>query len=198
MNFAPIRVLIVDDHEVVRKGTRAFLDQVEGVNVAGQAGSGKEAVRLAESLDPDVILMDLMMPEMDGIEATAQITSENQRVRILVLTSFIADEKLFSALQAGAHNYLMKDSTPDELVEKIHQTHRGESELHYKIARNLLSSLNSTSPNPLLTSEETNILKVLSTGATTTEAAQKLQLAEEELRRRNFRILEKLHQSLQA
>src|SRR5262245_8761160 len=136
-----IKVLIVDDHAIVRKGIRALLATEPNIQVLGEAKDGREAITEVERLRPDVILMDLVMPELDGIEAIRQITSRQPGSRILVLTSFATDEKVFPAIKAGALGYLLKDSNPEELVQAIHQVHRGESSLHPTIARKLLQEL---------------------------------------------------------
>ena len=138
---APVRVLIADDHAIVRKGIRALLSEAGGFEVVGEASNGQEAVLRAAETQPDVILMDLLMPVMDGIEATRQITSQQPQARILVLTSFAADNKVFPAIKAGALGYLLKDSSPDELVRAIRQVHRGEPSLHPTIARKLLQEI---------------------------------------------------------
>ena len=130
-----IRVLIVDDHAIVRKGIRVLLSTERDLQVIGEAGNGAEAVAQAQALHPDVILMDLVMPKMDGIEATRQITAQQPGMRILVLTSFAADDKVFPAIKAGALGYLLKDTGPQELVQAIHQVHRGEPSLEPSIAR---------------------------------------------------------------
>ena len=121
MAESTIRILIADDHAIVRKGIRALLMTEPGMQVIGEAGDGQEAVSLAQKLKPDLILMDLVMPRMDGIEATRRITEQAQAPQILVLTSFAADDKVFPAIKAGALGYLLKDSGPDELVQAIHQ-----------------------------------------------------------------------------
>jgi DNA-binding NarL/FixJ family response regulator len=198
MNSVTIRVLVVDDHVIVRKGTRAFLAEIEWIGVIGDTGSGVEAIRLAEELRPDVILMDLMMPEMDGVSAIRQISSQNHQVRIVIITSFVAQDKLFSALKAGAHNYLMKDSPPDELIRKLKNTRRGESEVDHRIARMLLEFFASVPDDTYkLTSRETKILQLLKDGLAETDAAQKLGMNETELRRHIFQIIQKLHHSQQ-
>lgn len=196
MNTTPIRVLVVDDHATVREGTRAFLEEISGIKVIGDAANGKEALRLVQSLHPDVILLDLMMPEMDGVETIQQIQlqSQNENTRIVVMTSFIAEEKLFSALMVGANNYLLKDSSPDEMVEKIRQSYHSQSDLHPKIARKILDTFTNIHHDEALTSHQTDILELLSTGITATEAAQQIGIQEAELRRQVFQILRKLHQ----
>ena len=126
MDTLPIRVLLTDDHAIVRKGVRALLATERDIQVVGEAGNGAEAVAKAETLCPDVILMDLMMPELDGIEATRQITANIPGARVIVLTSFAADDKVFPAIKAGALGYLLKDSGPEELLRAIRQVYRGE------------------------------------------------------------------------
>ena len=193
MNIAPIRVLVVDDHVIVRKGTRAFLDQIDGIEVIGDTGSGYEAIQLVERLHPDVILMDLIMPEMDGVQTIQKITSQNQGVRIVVLTSFIAEERLFAALKDGAHNYLMKDSLPDELVCKIKDTLRGESDLHYTLAHKVLNYINAAQAFQLLTPDESEALHMLDKSLPVAEAAQKCGISISEFRKHIFQIILKLH-----
>lgn len=134
MTQTPIRVLIVDDHGIVRKGTRALLDRIPDFVVVGEGSNGKEAVAQAAILQPDVILMDLMMPEMDGIEAIGRITASQPDSRILALTSFAADDKLFPAIKAGALGYMLKDADPEDLIRAIHQVHRGEPSLNPSMA----------------------------------------------------------------
>ena len=193
MNTAPIRVMVVDDHVIVRKGTRAFLAEIEGIEVVGDTGSGGEAIQLVESLRPDVILVDLMMPEMDGVQTIQQIAFQNQDVRIVILTSFIAEDKLFSALKAGAHNYLMKDSPPEELAHKIKDTFKGEANLHHILARKVLNYFSTAQGAQLLTPDESEVLQTMNEGLPEAEAAQKIGISETELRRHIFQIFQKLH-----
>ncbi len=136
-----IRVLVADDHTIIRNGIRALLATEQGLEVVGEARNGREAITEAERLRPDVILMDLVMPEVDGIEAIRNITLRQPEARILVLTSFTADDKVFPALKAGALGYLLKDSSSDDLIQAIHQVHRGESSLHPAVARKVLQEL---------------------------------------------------------
>jgi len=125
-----IRVLIVDDHTIVRRGIKALLAQTDDIQVIGEAGNGLEAIRLSHELEPDVILMDLLMPKMDGLEATRQITSLRPQMRVLVMTSFVFDEKIFPAIKAGARGYLLKESETGELIWSIYKVYRGELLLH--------------------------------------------------------------------
>ena len=197
MTEAPIRVLVVDDHPIVLKGTRALLDEIEDIKIVGEACNGLVAIEENKKLKPDVILMDLIMPEMDGIEAIRRITAEQPNARILVLTSFVTDDKVFPAIKAGALGYLLKDSEPDDLVEAIRQVHQGEPSLHPSIARKVLRELGrSSTETPIpeqLTDRETEVLRLLAKGADNQEIAEKLVVAEVTVRTHISRILGKLH-----
>ena len=192
-----VRVLIVDDHAIVRKGIRALLSEVEGFEVVGEAENGQEAVQRAEETHPDVIVMDLLMPGMDGIEATRQITSRQPKTRILVLTSFAADNKVFPAIKAGAAGYLLKDSSPDELMRAIRQVHRGEPSLHPTIARKLLQEIARPAelqPAPeTLTAREMEVLRLIAQGLSNQEIADGISVSEPTVRAHVSRILGKLH-----
>lgn len=192
-----IRVLIVDDHAIVRKGIRALLSEAGGFEVVGEAGNGQEAVLAAQESSPDVILMDLLMPGMDGIEATRQISSRQPKARILVLTSFAADNKVFPAIKAGALGYLLKDSSPDELVRAIRQVHRGEPSLHPTIARKLLQEIARPAerqPAPeALTAREMMVLGLIAQGLSNQEIADRISVSEPTVRAHVSRILGKLH-----
>jgi two-component system, NarL family, response regulator LiaR len=192
-----IRVLIVDDHAIVRKGIRALLSEASGFEVVGEVGDGQAAVLAADELQPDVILMDLLMPGMDGIEATRQITSRQPKTRILVLTSFAADNKVFPAIKAGATGYLLKDSSPEELVRAIRQVHHGEPSLHPSIARKLLQEIARPAelqPAPeALTAREMEVLRLIAQGLSNQEIADRLVVSEATVRAHVSRILGKLH-----
>jgi NarL family two-component system response regulator LiaR len=193
----PIRVLIADDHAILRKGIRALLSTEPDIVVVGEAGDGKEALAQAKALQPDVILMDLVMPNMDGIEATRQVTTNLPRVRILVLTSFVADDKVFPAIKAGALGYILKDSSPDDLVRAIRQVHRGEPTLEPEIARKVLFELaqptkQPPTPDPL-TERELDVLRLVAQGKSNREIAEELVLAELTVRTHVSNILGKLH-----
>ena len=192
-----IRVLIVDDHTIVRKGIRALLAEIAGIEVVGEAGNGQEAVAQAETLHPDVILMDLAMPKMDGIEATRQIKASQPDSRILVMTSFAADDKVFPAIKAGALGYLLKESTPEDLVQAIHQIHRGESSLHPTIARKVLQEITHPpdrppTPNPL-TEREAEVLRLVAQGLSNQDIARKLNISDPTVRTHVSNIMSKLH-----
>ena len=191
------RVLIADDHAIVRKGIRALLSEAGGFEVVGEASNGQEAVLRAEETHPDVILMDLLMPVMDGIEATRQITSRQPKARILVLTSFAADNKVFPAIKAGATGYLLKDSSPEDLVRAIRQVHRGEPSLHPAIARKLLQEIAhppELQPAPeALTAREMAVLRLIAEGLSNQEIADRIMVSEPTVRAHVSRILGKLH-----
>jgi NarL family two-component system response regulator LiaR len=190
-------VLIVDDHAIVRRGVRALLATEADIEVVGEAEDGREAVAEAESLRPDVILMDLVMPEMDGIEATRRITARQPEARILVLTSFAADDKVFPAIKAGALGYLLKDSSPEELVGAIYRVYLGEPSLHPTIAQKVLQELSRPSeqgltPEPL-TEREMEVLRLVARGRSNRGIADRLAVSEETVRTHVSDILSKLH-----
>ena len=191
-----IRVLVADDHLVVRQGIQALLATEPDIEVVGEAENGQEAVTEVERLQPDVILMDLVMPEMDGIAAIRQITADQQEARILVLTSFAADDKVFPAIKAGALGYLLKDTGPHELVRAIRQVHRGESSLSPSIARKLLQEISGSQDRPLaadpLTDREVEVLRVLARGKSNQQIADQLVISEATVRTHVSNILSKL------
>jgi two-component system, NarL family, response regulator LiaR len=196
MSDQPIRVLVVDDHPIVISGTRAFLEEVEDINVIGEAYNGVMAIEAFKQLKPDVTLMDLIMPEMDGIEAIRLITEDEPEAKILVLTSFITDDKVFPAIKAGAMGFLLKDSEPQELIDAIRNAYKGQPTLHPNIARKMLRELGRASadkpiPDPL-TDRETEVLRLLSKGFDNQEIAEKLFVAEVTVRTHVSRILRKL------
>jgi NarL family two-component system response regulator LiaR len=194
---SPIRVLLVDDHAILRKGIRALLSTEPDIEVVGEAGDGQEALTQAEALRPDVILMDLVMPNLDGIEATRQVVARQPGVRVLVLTSFVADDKVFPAIKAGALGYILKDTGPDDLVRAIRQVHRGEPTLEPEIARKLLFELAQPSRQPPtpqpLTGREMDVLRLIAQGQSNREIAEELVLSETTVRTHVSNILGKLH-----
>lgn len=197
MTPTSIRVLIVDDHAIVRKGIRALLATERDIEVIGEASDGADAIAQARALRPDVILMDLVMPKIDGIEATRQITANQSGVRILVLTSFAADDKVFPAIKAGALGYLLKDTGPDDLVQAIHQVYQGQPSLEPSIARKVLSELSHPPQEPLtqepLTERELDVLRLVAQGKSNKEIAEQLVIAEMTVRAHMSNILSKLH-----
>ncbi len=192
-----IRVLIVDDHAVVREGQRALIATEPGMELVGEGADGIEAIQLTKSLKPDVILIDLLMPRMGGIEAIEKIKAENSKVNILVLTSFAEDEKVFSAIKAGALGYLLKDATPQELLAAIRQVCRGEPSMDSAIANKLMRELQRSSDLPLteqpLTIREVDVLKLVAQGLTNQDIAEKLVISERTVRTHVSHILDKLH-----
>lgn len=192
-----IRILLVDDHELARKGVAALLATEPGLQVVGEAANGKEAVSLAEQLVPDVTLMDLVMPEMDGIEAIKEIKTKQPDARILVLTSFAADDKIFPAIKAGGIGYILKDTTPHDLVQAIYQVHRGETALHPVIARRLLQEISGPTTAPKssepLTGRELEVLRLLAQGLSNEDIARNLVISEATVRTHVSNILGKLH-----
>jgi NarL family two-component system response regulator LiaR len=198
MAQSAIRILIVDDQAIVRKGTMALLAQVPGVIVVGEAADGQAAIEQAATLNPDVILMDLVMPKIDGIAAIQQISANQPTVRILALTSFATDDKIFPAIKAGALGYLLKDAEPEELVAAIHQVYRGEPSLPPAIARKLLRELRQPSaqqqaiPDPL-TERELEVLALVAKGLDNQAIANHLTVTEVTVRTHISHILDKLH-----
>ncbi|MFQ5576507.1 MAG: response regulator transcription factor, partial [Anaerolineae bacterium] len=165
MTGKTIKVLVVDDHAIIRKGIGAMLAIVPDIELVGEAENGWQAVDKAIALQPDVILMDLVMPEVDGIEAIRRIKTQYPPACILVLTTFAGEDKVFPAIKAGALGYHLKDSDPDELVQAIRQVYRGESSLHPAIARKVLQELSGPSSGPAttdpLTERELEVLRLV-------------------------------------
>jgi NarL family two-component system response regulator LiaR len=197
--------MVVDDHDIVRKGIQALLATEPGIDVSGEAEDGEQAIAEAERLQPDVILMDLVMPRMDGIEAIQHITAIQPEARILVLTSFATDDKVFPAIKAGALGYLLKDSGPQELIRAIREVHRGESSLHPTIARKLLQEISSPPTEPPaaasgsaseadpLTTREVEVLRLVAQGHSNSEIGEQLVISEATVRTHMSNILGKLH-----
>ena len=204
-----IRVFVVDDHAIVREGIQSLLATEPDIECVGEAANGTDAVSKVRNLRPDVILMDLVMPELDGIEAIHQIMAFQPEARILVLTSFSADDKVFPAIKAGALGYLLKDTGSEDLMRAIHQVYRGESSLHPKIARMLLQEISTAQPTPNieqpphfpgqstmvdpLTERELEVLKLVAHGRSNREIADQLVVAEGTVRTHVSNILDKLH-----
>lgn len=193
-----ISVLIVDDHSVVREGLRSFLELHDDIKVIGEASSGAEAIRLTGRLSPDIVLMDLVMPGVDGIEATRQICAQFPRTKVIALTSFLEDEQLFPALDAGVSAYLMKDLSPRDLARAVCAVHAGESELHPDAAKKLMAEYQTRTDGPgaqSLTQRETEVLQLIATGLSNREIAERLVISQKTVKVHVSNILGKLNLS---
>jgi DNA-binding NarL/FixJ family response regulator len=202
-----IRVLIVDDHAMVRQGLRTFLElqvtTTPAIEVAGEAANGLEAVTLAESLHPDIVLLDLMMPVMDGIQATAKIIESSPNTRVIILTSFGEEDKVLPAIRAGAQGYLLKDIPPSELVQAVREAYLGKVQLHPEVARKLMQAAvskdaprqeqNANVSNDGLTEREQEVLQLIADGRNNREIAEKLFISEKTVKTHVSNILSKLH-----
>ncbi len=191
-----IRILIADDHAIVREGLRTLIDTEPGLTLVGEAADGVEAVTRARLLKPDVILMDMSMPRKDGLTAIREIKEADPAARILVLTSFAEDDKVFPAIKGGASGYLLKDSSPLELLNAIRAVHRGEVSLHPTIARKVIHELNQSSALPPttdpLTEREVDVLRLVAQGLSNEAIAERLTLSERTVRTHVTNILSKL------
>ena len=196
-NAGVIRVLVVDDHAIIRKGIRAVLDLVPDIDLVGEAENGLQAVKMESELNPDVILMDLMMPEMDGIACIKQIKIQRPNALILVLTNFAGEDMIFPAIKAGAMGYHLKDSSPEALIDAIRQVSRGVASLHPSIAKKLLDELHNTDKQQLsdepLTPREVDVLRLIAQGYENREIAGKLVISDATVRTHVSNILGKLH-----
>ena len=190
---APIRLLIVDDHSVVREGLRAFLRLQEGIEVVGEAAGADEAVRVAGTSSPDVVLLDLVMPEGDGIGAIRRLLEVAPNVRVLVLTSFADDAQIFAAIAAGAAGYLLKDVDPQALADGIRDVHDGRPALHPSVAARLMRHTGSARPayNDL-TARERDVLTLVVEGLANKQIAQRLGIGEKTIKTHVSRVLAKL------
>jgi NarL family two-component system response regulator LiaR len=191
----PIRILIADDHAIVREGLRALIGGKPDLELIGEAADGQEAIERAHDLHPEVILMDLVMPRKSGLEAICEIRQDNPQARILVLTSFAEDAQVLSAIKAGALGYLLKDSSPHELIEAIRCVHRGQSSLHPDVARKLILGMNppqAPTEASALTEREVEVLKLMAQGLSNQTIAQQLSIGEGTVRFHVSNILGKL------
>lgn len=192
-----IKVYITDDHPIVRRGIKQLLDTEADIEVVGEATNGREAIADMDKLKPNIVLMDLVMPVMDGIEAIRQIKISHPQIQILVLTSFATDDKVFPAIKAGALGYLIKDTGPEELVRAIRQVHQGQLTLHPTIAQKLLKELTLTSERPPspdpLTDREVEVLKLIARGLSNQEIAETLVVSIATVYTHVSKILDKLH-----
>ncbi len=190
-----IRVMLIDDHAMVRRGLRAFLTTYDEIDVVGEAERGAQGVALAAHLVPDVVLMDLLMPDMDGIETTRQLKAISPSTQVIVLTSYSEDERIFPAIKAGALSYLLKDVGPDELVRAIKSARRGEAILHPTVAARLMQELTGGRSSPLdeLTERERDVLTLIARGMSNAEIANQLVIGERTVKTHVSNILGKLH-----
>ena len=189
----------MDDHQVVRQGLRTFLELQEDMAVIGEAGDGETAVSQTRALQPDIVLMDLVMPRMDGIAAIQQVKNLGLPTRIIALTSFTEDDKVFPAIQAGASSYLLKDVSPDDLADAIRAVYRGEARLHPDIARKLMEQVAQRSaparpqPPESLTERETAVIRLIAQGCSNAEIAKTLVISEKTVKTHVSHILGKLN-----
>lgn len=193
----PICILVVDDHAIVRRGLNTLIGSEPGMKIVGEAGDGEEALNKARSLQPDVILLDMMMPRKDGLQTIKEMKEAKIASRILVLTSFAEDDKVFPSIKAGALGYLLKDAAPDQLLQAIRDVHQGKSSLDPAIALKLIKELNRPATLPLtedpLTAREAEVLKFVARGMTNSEIAHELQIRERTVGNHISNILSKLH-----
>ena len=192
-----IKVLIADDHHVVRRGLLFFLKTQQDIEVIGEAKDGDEAVKLADELKPDVILMDLQMPVKDGIEATKEIVEKHPHIKVLILTSFADQDHVIPAIRAGAVGYQLKDVEPDQLSTSIRAVFNGESQLHPKVTYHVMSHLSKEKDNPQkklqdLTKRELEVLHEICKGKSNKEIASSLYITEKTVKTHVSNILAKL------
>jgi len=195
-----IKVMIVDDHGIVRQGLRTYLDLLEDITIIAEAENGLDAIKKVKRYNPEIVLMDLVMPEMDGIEATHKICGSYPEVKVIVLTSFTEDEKVFSAIKSGAVGYLLKDISPPELAKAIRAVHSGETHLHPEITKKLMNQFISPKSDieitpDELTPREMEVLQLIARGLSNKELAKKLTISEKTVKSHLSSIFSKLHLS---
>src|SRR5512142_3199558 len=195
-----IRVILVDDHNLVRMGLKAYFATLPDILVVGEAGTGEEAVRLAAELAPDVILMDLIMPGMDGVEATRQVKQVSPRTQVIVVTSYHEDEHIFPAIRAGALSYVLKDIDPDDLADAIRRANAGEAVINPRVATRLVQELygrreEKVNPFSELTDRELEVLRQIAAGKSNQEIAAALVISEKTVKTHITNLLTKLHLS---
>jgi NarL family two-component system response regulator LiaR len=193
-----VTVLLADDHQLVREGVRAFLETQPGIEIVGEAATGEEAVSLSQTLVPDVVLMDLVMPGIGGIEATRRVREVSPRTQVVALTSFHDDAYVFPAIKAGALSYLLKDAGPEEIAEAVRAAGRGEAKLHPRIAGRLLQQVRGAEPgavNPFteLTEREQEVLRLIAQGMSNAEIAATLSISEKTVKAHVSNVLSKLY-----
>ncbi len=193
-----ITVLLVDDHAVVRQGLRAFLDAQEGIEVIGEAENGLQAVELALRTAPDVVLMDLIMPDMDGVEATRRVKAASPRTQIIIFTSYYKDEHIFPSIRAGALSYVLKDASPSELAAAIRKAAQGEAVINSRVAARLVQEIQGVKDEPVnpfaeLSDRELEVLRLIAAGRNNKEIADELVISEKTVKSHVSNILSKLH-----
>jgi len=193
-----VSILIVDDHEVVRKGIRSYLETIKDFDVVGEADSGESAVKLVSELIPDIVLLDLIMPGMDGVETTRHIRQISPRTQVVVLTSYHEDIHIFPALKAGAISYILKDMKMEKLVDALQRAVRHEVTLHPLVAERVLQNIrgDGNEENALfteLTERELDVLRLIANGMTNSQIAEKLVISENTVKGHVSNILSKLH-----
>jgi NarL family two-component system response regulator LiaR len=200
-----ISVLLVDDHAVVRQGLRMFINMQKDMEVVAEGSNGLEAVELSTRFAPDVVLLDLLMPQMDGVEATRKILEQNPQSKVLILSSFGEDDRVFPAIRAGACGYLLKDIQPRDLVQAIRETHLGKTQLHPDIAKRLMQAVSEEEmiiekkPAPIpdelkeLTEREREVLEYIAQGYTNREIAEKMVISEKTVKTHVSNLLDKLN-----
>ncbi len=190
-----ISVIIVDDHVVVRKGLRLLLEQQPDITVVGEGGDGEQAIRLAADLLPDVALLDLLMPKVDGVTAVREIKRITPSTQVIVLTSYHEDDQIFGVIKAGALSYLLKDTSPEELVAAVRGAVQGESKLHPMVAARVLREVQQRDHSPLaeLTPREVDVLTLIARGRSNYEIANALGVGERTVKTHVSNILSKLH-----
>ena len=187
-----VRILIVDDHSMVREGVKMYLNFDKTLEVVGEASNGEEALEIVAKLLPDVVLMDLIMPVMDGVTAIGELKKRHPDIEIIALTSVLEDEKVVGAVQAGAIGYLLKDSKPQELIDAIHAAGRGEVRLHPEAAKRLMRQVKTPEMRESLTPRETDILKMIGRGYSNKDISKELGLSEYTIKAHVSSLLSKL------
>jgi two-component system, NarL family, response regulator LiaR len=196
----PIRVILVDDHNMVRIGLKAYFSTLPDIVVVGEAGTGEEAVRLTATLAPDIVLMDLIMPGMDGVEATRLVRKVSPHTQVIVVTSYHEDEHIFPAIRAGALSYVLKDIDPDDLADAIRRANTGEAVINPRVAARLVKELHgqreeTVNPFSKLTDREMDVLRQIAAGKSNQEIAEALVISEKTVKTHITNILTKLHLS---
>jgi DNA-binding NarL/FixJ family response regulator len=194
----PITVILVDDHSMVRIGLKAYFSTLSDIRVIGEAGSGEEAVHLVEELLPDVVLMDLIMPGMDGVEATRLVKRASPSTQVIIVTSYHEDEHIFPAIRAGALSYVLKDIDPDELANAVRRAAAGEAMLNPQVAARMVKEMqtgqqDATNPFLELTDREMDVLRLIAAGKSNQEIASDLVISEKTVKTHITNILSKLH-----